>query len=112
MVLENTLKLPDAFHINWEEFEDAHDDERATNIESNSKCWWRWWSWFSNRWTRWYQLLSKKKMLKKHICVTNLESVETSGSTSVICSDKTGTLRNIQVLIYRIECDTDVPIQA
>lgn len=36
--------------------------------------------------------LTAKKMADRYVLVKNMESVETLGSTSCICSDKTGTL--------------------
>jgi len=46
--------------------------------------------------------LTAKRMSQKMVLVKNLESVETLGSTSCICSDKTGTLTQNRMTVSQI----------
>ncbi|GJQ79984.1 hypothetical protein Trydic_g9459 [Trypoxylus dichotomus] len=52
--------------------------------------------------------LTAKRLARKQCLVKNLQAIETLGSTSVICSDKTGTLTQNHMTVSHLYYDLDI----
>src|SRR5208337_2860388 len=53
-------------------------------------------------------VLATQRMAKRHVLIRYLPSVETLGSTTVICTDKTGTLTQNRMSVRRLFLGEDM----